>query len=126
MALLRSAQIRLPISHRFETDLDTMMTKLITVLFEILTLSCRSASRLSSVALDRELLRRERIALKLHLLCCSACRRFQRQVTFIDRAVHQYLKETPCAVGRCSATGDALPSLPPEARERIKAALRET
>lgn len=43
-------------------------------------LSCKQASQLLSQSLDRGLSRRERLGLTLHLILCSMCRRFGRQI----------------------------------------------
>jgi len=52
-----------------------------------LLLSCREASRLISEALDRELTRRERWALRIHTIMCSACRRFSAQLIVLRQTV---------------------------------------
>jgi len=43
-------------------------------------LSCRQATRLLSDAQDRRLSTAERLQLRLHVLMCSACRRFGQQL----------------------------------------------
>jgi hypothetical protein len=53
----------------------------------LLQLSCCEASRLASEALDRELTRRERWALRIHSCLCSACRRFSSQVTLLRKTL---------------------------------------
>ncbi len=53
----------------------------------LFTLSCREASRLISDALDRELTRRERWSLRLHMLLCTACKRFAQQASTIRMAI---------------------------------------
>ena len=49
-------------------------------LVSVLNLTCREASHLASEALDRELSRRERFALRFHTLLCHGCRRFVAQL----------------------------------------------
>ena len=83
----------------------------------ILTLSCEESTRLVSESLDRELPRSDRLAVKLHALCCRSCRGFRRQMLFLREAIRRRAAAT---------TTDALvggPSLTPEARERIIQAL---
>jgi hypothetical protein len=77
--------------------------------------SCRESARLQSDALDRQLPFFRRLGLSLHLLVCKCCRRYGRQIAFLRVAGHK------CAQGE-----DHMPSptLPPEARERIKRALQ--
>jgi hypothetical protein len=50
-------------------------------------LSCRETTRLVSQGLDRELAFGERVALRVHLLYCLGCRRANRQMAFLRRAV---------------------------------------
>jgi hypothetical protein len=42
---------------------------------------------------DGELLARQRIAMRLHLLFCAACRRFVRQLRFLRATMHRYSRE---------------------------------
>jgi len=55
-----------------------------------LNLSCREASRLLSEAMDRDLKLSERVALRYHLVICTACTRFNAQVQFLRRAMKAY------------------------------------
>ncbi len=77
-------------------------------------LSCKQASQLVSQALDRPLTWRERWALRMHLLMCAACRRFNRQLALIRLAVGRMLSET-------EQNGSL--RLSPEARLRMTKAL---
>jgi hypothetical protein len=43
-------------------------------------LSCRRATQLISLGLDRPLTFGERCSLRVHLLICSACRRYRRHL----------------------------------------------
>ena len=52
-------------------------------------LSCKQASQLLSQSLDRQLLRRELIGLRLHLMLCSMCRRFGRQIIGMRKMVRR-------------------------------------
>jgi len=77
--------------------------------------SCRQAARLQSDALDRQLPFFRRLGLSLHLLVCKWCRRYGRQIAFLRTVAH-----------KCENGEDLMPAptLPPEARERIKRALQ--
>ena len=52
----------------------------------LLTLHCDEASRFTSDGLDRTLTPVERWALRLHLVSCRTCRRFRRQLAFLQQA----------------------------------------
>lgn len=52
-------------------------------------LTCKEATQLVSQGLDRRLGPLERISLRLHLLICSGCTNFSRQVRFIRRAMRR-------------------------------------
>lgn len=87
-------------------------------IWRLLNLPCEGMSRLASESLDRDLGRAERFALRLHLLYCSACRRYRRQ-----------LEHLRCAMRRLARTIEAdesspVPGLPDDIRERIKRALK--
>jgi len=95
--------------------LKRVVTALKTAL-RILSPDCREASRLQSEALDHSLPRGQRFGLRLHLLLCKWCRRYGKQIRFLRQAVHEHPDEV----------NDVTPqSLTPEARERLKQALRE-
>ncbi len=85
----------------------------------ILGLSCEEASHLTSDALDRELSRGERWALRLHTLFCGGCRRLKQQLDLM-RAL---LSKSPDSLDRL--TGEQLPQLSTDRREHIKQLLRE-
>ncbi|CAG0993311.1 hypothetical protein MTYP_02402 [Methylophilaceae bacterium] len=57
-------------------------------------LSCRQASELVSQSLDRPLNLRERIAVRFHLLICTACTRFSRQLALMHAAIKKLASET--------------------------------
>ncbi|MEI6085289.1 MAG: zf-HC2 domain-containing protein [Verrucomicrobiota bacterium] len=79
--------------------------------------SCRDATRLASAALDRPLSARERFSLRLHLLVCGICRRYQKQINFLHEILHHH----PEILSRPAAT-----QLSPAARDRIRRALEST
>ena len=81
--------------------------------------SCKEVSRLVSESLDRDLSFRQRSSMRLHLLMCSMCSRFRRQMLFLRKAARSF--------GEASKN-DELPAsvqLSPEARTRIKQALKD-
>jgi hypothetical protein len=77
-------------------------------------LSCEEVSRLVSESLDRQLPLGQRLSVRLHLLMCSLCSRFRRQIMFLNRAVRAF---------GAAGEADKLPAhvrLSPEARQHIK------
>lgn len=80
-------------------------------------LTCKDASHLISERQERPLGRRERLNLWLHLLICKYCRRFERQIAMLSRALNELGR-------RGGADADGI-DLSPEARERIRKALAE-
>lgn len=53
-------------------------------------LSCKEVTRLLSQGEDRPLSFRERVKLRLHLMVCTACTRFSRQLAFMRQALSRY------------------------------------
>lgn len=53
-------------------------------------LSCREVSRLLSEARERRLGMWERFGLALHLMMCSGCANFRRQLDFIGAAMRRF------------------------------------
>jgi hypothetical protein len=88
-------------------------------IWHLLNLPCQGMARLASESLDRDLVLRERVALRLHLLYCAACRRYERQLRLLRCAMQRLAKrlETDQPI--------SAPLLPDEVRERIKRALKE-
>lgn len=76
----------------------------------ILTLTCDQSSRLVSDSQERELLRYERIALRLHMSSCKGCLRMR---------LHFNLLRVLAARLRSGKTPQSA-SLPRESRERIQ------
>lgn len=77
-------------------------------------LSCKQASQLLSQSLDRKLMRRELIGLRLHLMLCSMCRRFGRQIIGMRKMVRRL---------RQQIEHDETVRLPTEAKQRIARAI---
>jgi hypothetical protein len=93
------------------------MSRLKTV-WRLLNLPCREMTQLASESLDRKLDPLERIALKAHLLSCSACRRFLKQILLVRSAARGLMTRLE------SDLPIPGPDLPIEARDRIKQALK--
>jgi hypothetical protein len=53
-------------------------------------ITCKEASRLMSMGLDRELGFADRLALRLHLAVCGACNVLKSQFEFMRRALSSY------------------------------------
>jgi hypothetical protein len=53
-------------------------------------INCRKAAQLLSLASDRQLSTEELQALEFHLQRCGACRNFQAQLRFLDRAAKRF------------------------------------
>ncbi len=49
-------------------------------------MTCKQATTLMSQAQDRRITFKERIALRMHLMMCSGCTNFNRQMDFIRKA----------------------------------------
>ncbi len=93
------------------------MSRLRTV-WHLLNLPCEGIARLASESLDRDLGSWERIALKSHVLYCSACRRYRRQLEHLRLAMRKL------SGGLDAGEPTPAPRLPDETRERIKRALK--
>ncbi|MGE0113591.1 MAG: zf-HC2 domain-containing protein [Steroidobacteraceae bacterium] len=55
-------------------------------------LNCHDATKLMSEALDRQLTIGERMPLKLHVMMCSGCRNFGKQMTMMRDAARTFAK----------------------------------
>lgn len=61
---------------------------------KILRRTCREAAALMVAREDRALPWADRIALRLHLLACKACPRFERQMLTMRNAMRQWRNYT--------------------------------
>src|SRR5262245_5019561 len=77
--------------------------------------NCREASRLQSAALDRPLRFWKWFGLRIHRRLGRWCRRYGQQIRILREAAHEHSDEVANA---------APDRLSPEARERLKQALR--
>ena len=80
------------------------------------TPTCPEVVRILSLGMDEQLSLMMRIKLRIHYLMCSFCERYMKQLKYI----RQVSTEFPEKIGDVS---DA--SLPTDAKERMKAALRQ-
>lgn len=55
-------------------------------------MTCMEATRLLSDAQDRRLSLGDRATLKLHVLMCSGCRNFGRQMASLSQISHAYVR----------------------------------
>lgn len=82
-----------------------------------LYLNCREAAELLSLERELALGLVTRSALRLHLLICRSCRRYRKQLHWLNRfGDHANTAELPLG---------QLPPLPEPARQRIAAALEQ-
>jgi len=81
-------------------------------------LTCKDVSRLVSESLDHKLPLWPRLQVRMHLLMCRLCSRFRQQMVFLKDAARHYWT--------AGEETDASPGLSPEARERLKQALRSS
>ena len=79
------------------------------------TPTCPEVVRILSMGMDKKLPLPNRIKLRIHFLMCSFCERYMKQLKYM----RQVAREFPDKIGEAS---DA--ALPPETKQRIKAALR--
>jgi hypothetical protein len=86
-----------------------------------LMISCQEASRLLSESLDSPLPFRRRAALRMHLLMCYLCRRTARQA----RALNELIRALAAKTGWNGGDPAGLGELSPEARERVRKALKD-
>jgi len=79
-------------------------------------ITCKQASHLVSESYERKLSWRERIALRLHLWLCNNCRRFEKQILFLQYAIRKGQQEGHLPIDK---------PLPPKSVERIRQALHK-
>lgn len=82
--------------------------------------SCREVTRWASDAMDRPLPLGTRLALRVHVLICTWCRRYLRQLVFLRQAVRSRPERLTDVEPHAGS-----PGLSPEARARIRLALRD-
>ena len=86
--------------------------------WRLLNMHCEGMTRVASESLDRDLSALEAVVLRSHLVYCSECRRYLRQLRFMQSEFRR--------LARLVYLAESLPRprLPDEVRERIKGELR--
>lgn len=84
-------------------------------------MACRRTTELLSQALDRPLTPVERVRVWFHYPLCRACRRYGRQIEVVRRLVRDLAVDADAAE---PADGPPSEALPPDARARLRDALR--
>lgn len=80
-------------------------------------LACKDVTRLLSESMDRSLPLGKRVGVRLHLLICTFCARYERQLLLIRETVRRLAAmDDPCG----SLAGESLSA---EAKERIRNSL---
>ena len=82
---------------------------------------CRDMTALMSKAMDADLPFRERFAYKLHLVYCSACRRYHKQLLGLRTA----LRDVVDGLADAETAPGPGPKLSHAARQRIAQALQD-
>ena len=77
-------------------------------------LSCKQVSLLLSRACDERLPWRIRLAVRLHLLYCRGCRRFEKHLQFLHASARRFADQLDAASQQV---------LPEAARRRIRSAM---
>jgi hypothetical protein len=81
-------------------------------------LSCKDVTQLISASMDTSLPIGKRIGMRLHLLICKFCSRYERQLLLIRETIRRFAATVEKPVGLSGET------LSEEARERIRNSLR--
>ena len=81
-------------------------------------MNCKQATLLLSEAQERDLTSREKLGLRLHVLLCTACRRFKKQLHLFQYLLSHASPKLIAAVYASDAT------LSSSRREKIKTMLR--
>ncbi len=79
--------------------------------------NCSEVTRLVSESLDRKLPLSQRMGIRIHFLMCNLCPEAKKQMLFIREAMRRFPVE--------NITPESDGFLSPEARDRIKLALRQ-
>ncbi len=56
-------------------------------------LSCYKTTQYISLAQERQLVLKERVSMRVHLLLCSICRRFNKNSKMLSKAMHEFTKQ---------------------------------
>ena len=71
-------------------------------------LGCEDAARLASESHDRRLTLVERLALRLHLAACAACRRMRSQLAAVEKAARRLAGKSPLTSEESAAAQDRI------------------
>lgn len=80
-------------------------------------ISCDEAGFLMSKSSDTKLSFKEKMGLRIHLMVCHICRKYEKQLKQINRLMKRYREE--CTHEDCAH------SIPPEQREALIATLEQ-
>lgn len=58
-------------------------------------MNCKQATELMSQSQDRHLSRREQLSLRIHLLICKGCNRYNQQLDMIREAMKRFIDRRP-------------------------------
>ena len=92
-----------------------MQLKIVLLICKI-TPGCPEVTRLLSQGMDKPLSLMTRVKLRIHYLMCSFCERYAKQLKYM----REVAREFPEKIGETSEV-----KLPADAKERMKAALRD-
>lgn len=53
-------------------------------------MNCKNATKLMSQKQDRSISLKERFSLNFHMMMCSGCRNYNKQMDFIRKAMQQF------------------------------------
>jgi predicted anti-sigma-YlaC factor YlaD len=116
---------RIQVVRRTAEEVDHIMTRKVfpsmtffQTAWRLLNMPCEGMTRVASESLDRNLSLLEAVVLRSHLIYCSACRRYLRQLRFMRSEFRRLARLVDCP--------ESLPEprLSDEIRERIKRELR--
>lgn len=79
--------------------------------------ACKEVTRMASDAMERKLPLRQRLEMKLHLLICTLCMRYVKQLQFMRGAIQRHAAQIENGAARPSALSGS-------ARERMKQRLK--
>ena len=116
---------RIPLVRRTDEEVDIILTRKVfrsmtffQTAWRLLNMPCEGLTRVASESLDRDLSLLEAVVLRSHLIYCSACRRYSRQLRFMRSEFRRLAR----LVDRAESLPE--PRLSDEVRERIKCELR--
>jgi hypothetical protein len=79
--------------------------------------SCKEIAALVSENMDRQLPIRQRLPIRFHVMMCSLCRRYEKQLHLLRHGAHHYADPDENEVGE---------SLSPEAKGRLQQVLERS